>query len=461
VATRERGFGFRPIIVLLASCALMAAGAPLARAAVPHTTMPARTPLDRGLWSSRYTNGFAGYNVAKALVASPDGSQVFVTGRSSAFGTGDDYATIAYDAGTGAQQWAARYNGLANQLDSPSGIAVSPDGARVFVTGGTIEQPGVGTATTIAYDTATGSQLWISKQTDAGANAIGISPDGTKVFVTGTGTGIEQDYATIAYQATTGAFLWSATYDRDGSSDRANALVVSPDGSKVFVTGESVYFESDFDYATIAYDTMTGAQLWVARYDATLNVDEATAIGVSPDGGKVFVTGDSSGGPVTTKDYATVAYDAAAGTQVWVSRYNGPGNTYDVPTDLGVSPDGSSVFVTGFPATIAYKTSSGVQAWLSTGFGVRVVTGSALDVRPDGSRLYVVGTTAGAGNDWATVAYDPVTGAGIWIARLGSQGSDAAKAVGVSPSGSEVFVAGSVQVRQLGFTDIETAAYTP
>ena len=47
------------------------------------------------------------------------------------------------------------------------------------------------------------------------------------------------------------------------------------------------------------------------------------------------------------------------------------------------------------------------------------------------------------------------------FARLGSQGSDAAKAVGVSPTGSEVFVAGSVQVRQLGFTDIETAAYTP
>ena len=42
---------------------------------------------------------------------------------------------------------------------------------------------------------------------------------------------------------------------------------VSPDGSKVFVTGYSVGSASGYDYATVAYDASTGSELWVKRYD--------------------------------------------------------------------------------------------------------------------------------------------------------------------------------------------------
>ena len=87
------------------------------------------------------------------------------------------------------------------------------------------------------------------------------------------------------------------------------------------------------DYATVAYDAATGAQRWASRYNGPANRDDfALSVAVSPDGATVFVTGASFGGRNraccnSDWDYATVAYDAATGAQRWASRYNGPANS--------------------------------------------------------------------------------------------------------------------------------------
>jgi hypothetical protein len=62
------------------------------------------------------------------------------------------------------------------------------------------------------------------------------------------------------------------------------------------------------DYATVAYNTATGAQQWVKRYtsSAPSRTDVALWVAVSPTSGTVFVTGYSYG--VGTYDFATVAY---------------------------------------------------------------------------------------------------------------------------------------------------------
>src|SRR2546429_648790 len=58
-----------------------------------------------------------------------------------------------------------------------------------------------------------------------------------------------------------------------------------------------------------------GAKLWAKRYNGTgNNADVATSVAVSPTGGTVYVTGQSYG-TASVVDYATVAYNAATGTQ--------------------------------------------------------------------------------------------------------------------------------------------------
>ena len=88
--------------------------------------------------------------------------------------------------------------------------------------------------------------------------------------------------------------------------DNAAGLAVSPDGSTVYVTGTSIAnYNTPADYATVAYGATSGAQLWSARY--TVTGAQNNAAGVVVSGGNAVVTGTS--GPFGGQSqFATVAY---------------------------------------------------------------------------------------------------------------------------------------------------------
>src|SRR6266568_1240256 len=195
--------------------------------------------------------------------------------------------------------------------------------------------------------------------------AVAVSPAGTRVFVTGYSFGgtAGRDYATVAYGAAAGRRLWVSRYTGPGSGvDEASSVAVSPGGARVFVTGVSSGRKSSA-YATVAYGAAAGRRLWVSRYNGPANSSEASSVAVSPAGTTVYVTGTSLG-RTAGDDYATVAYGAAAGRRLWVSRYNGPGNGEDQASAVAVSPGGTTVYVTGSSdggtaefdyATVAYR----------------------------------------------------------------------------------------------------------
>ena len=55
------------------------------------------------------------------------------------------------------------------------------------------------------------------------------------------------------------------------------------------------------DYATVAYDAATGAGLWTRRYDGPSHGSDV-GLSVATDGARVYVTGSSEG-------YLTLAYE--------------------------------------------------------------------------------------------------------------------------------------------------------
>jgi len=54
----------------------------------------------------------------------------------------------------------------------------------------------------------------------------------------------------------------------------------------------------------------------------------------------VYVTGNSAAGPVNHHDFATVAYNIVTGTQAWARRYNGPASGVDAATAVAARRPG-------------------------------------------------------------------------------------------------------------------------
>ncbi len=475
------------------ACVAAAAGVALSTAGVsgasasgpaPRAAPAARVPAAAGpgaqLWAKRYNGTGNSTDDAQSVAVSPDGTAVFVTGSSPGATSAEDYATVGYNATTGAQLWVSRYNGPANSEDEASSVAVSPDGKTVFVTGysdGTTA--GEVDYATVAYNATTGAQLWaeryVSPDLQGFATSVAASPAGTAVFVTGyssSKTTGGYDYATVAYNPATGAQLWVKRYNGPAGDDFAHAVTVS--GSTVYVTGSSIGTNDGYDYATVAYNATTGAQLWVKRYNgAALGNRGANSVAASPDGQTVFVTGSSYAGSAKSYDYATVAYDAATGAQLWVKRYNGPGSGDDQAYSVAPSPDGTVVFVTGYSAgatagevdyaTVGYDAATGAQLWVKRyaglargGIGTQAYS---VAVNPNGATVYVTGES---GNDavYATVAYSAATGAQQWVKTYTGNGpsGSAAQAVAVSPTTGTVFVTGFSSGSGSG-NDYATVAY--
>lgn len=331
------------------------------------------------LWRKRYDGPAHGWDDLTSVAVSPDGRTVFVTGASQGT-TGYDYATLAYNASTGARLWLKRYNRGGNRDDFGYSVTASPDGSKVYVTGLSQGISSGQDYTTVAYTAATGTQLWAQTYNGPGngddvSYSTVASPDGSRVFVTGFshGSSSGEDYATLAYDAATGTHLWTQRYNGPGNgTDDPGSVAASPDGNTVFVTGVSQGISSGADFATIAYDAATGTQLWARRYNGPSNsADTAFSVAASPDRTRVFVTGWSDAAS-SMWDYATVAYNAATGTQQWAQTYNGPGNATDTAHSVALSPDGGTVYVTGTSdggstsrdfATIAYDAATGTQQW--------------------------------------------------------------------------------------------------
>ena len=117
------------------------------------------------------------------------------------------------------------------------------------------------------------------------------------------------DWATVAYNTANGTEVWAETLDGpDHLNDQSQSVVVSPSGSFVYVAGQ-VRIPGD-DFLVAVYDGATGRRLGVAPYDTGGDDGPVTQAAASPDGSALYVTGTSDIG--SRADFFTFAYQTSA-----------------------------------------------------------------------------------------------------------------------------------------------------
>ena len=343
-----------------------------------------------------------GNSFDECMAIAVGGGFVYVAGRSGGSGTSSDYITIKYDAITGVQQWASRYNGPGNMMDGATGLALDADG-NVYVAGytyaadmnmyyATIKYNSAGTQqwvsqsdysaggypayiafrqaeagepgyllmagsvyrgayadfALIKYDTTDGGQEWAQYYDGSYGNndtVVGLAVDNAgNAYVAGgitVGVTVEMfdvDFGVLKYSAS-GDLLWEASYGvPDSQRDMPAGLALDADGD-VYVAGSIWTQNWTYEWATLKLDGDTGAQVWVTGYTGLdSGDDQAAAIAVSPAGG-IYVTGTSSG------NYATVKYvERQAGDAVWET---------DIPVDLAASETKDVSTLVNIPTELA------------------------------------------------------------------------------------------------------------
>jgi len=359
-------------------------------------------------WNASFHGPNNGDDQAAAITVDRQGN-IYVAGSSAAANGLEDYITLKLDR-HGVQQWVARYNGPANNLDEATGVAVDAAG-NVYVTGfsnagGWVPFPDI---VTIKYDPS-GQQQWVDRYDGSSgsmdmASAIAVDEAGN-VYVTGaTGSGragraspIQTDFITIKYSPM-GQRIWAVTYNGPANAqDIATHLALDTNGN-LYVAGTSMGNGTGLDYAIIKYNS-SGEMQWLARYNSDENLqDNISGLAVDASG-NVAVTGTIGSDLFNpNSDFLTIKYNST-GKQQWLARYNGPGNSWERAAGLALDRDGN-VYVTG--QSVGDNTAS----------------------------------------DFATLKYDQ-NGSLQWTARYhsGSKSDDASVAIQVDQS-ANIFVAGS------------------
>ncbi|HEY6192072.1 MAG TPA: SBBP repeat-containing protein [Bacteroidota bacterium] len=421
------------------------------------------SPLGIRQWVARLNGPGNGVDAATAIAIDP-AEHVIVTGYSYNSVTSFDYLTARYDSG-GAYQWSRTYIGTGGGIDRPVGLVLDRTG-NIFVTGTSLGAGSGNDFATIEYDAAGFEQVpkIYNDQSNYDDEAVAIAVDSSGgIFVAGAIPADSVDsYFVIKYNSNE-APEWPKRYDGSGVSfDVVDAMVLDNAGN-VYITGGSFSAASSMDLMTAKYDP-AGLLLWSARYGGIgESYEEGRGIAIDREG-NVCVTGLGFNLRGLT-DYVTVKY-TPGGVQQWAAVFNRLGNGYNFPRAIAVDNNldiyvaGTAYNGTNFDITVIKYDAAGVAQWAPT-YNVSYDGGSddaavamAIDKK---NNYYVTGYSYGSALDYVTIK-----NGGAWVARYdGPAGGDDRRAGIAIDSAGNVYVTGSSLDTSYGYNDIATVAYAP
>ena len=251
-----------------------------------------------------------------------------------------DLSTASYDGDT------ERFS-VSGQETSPTGMAFSNDGAKMFVVGGdvgkAVNEYTLSTHFDVSTATSTNVTFSVSDQ-DENPTGMAFSNDGVKMFVVGW-----NDEKINEYTLSTPFDLSTASYDGDterfsvsGHEGLPTGMAFSNDGTKMFVVGDDGNDISEYTLST-PFDVSTASYDDDERFSVLGQETSPTGMAFSNDGAKMFVVGWNED---NINEYTLLApFDVSTATFANVT-FSVSGQDQN-PQGMAFSNDGAKMFVVG------------------------------------------------------------------------------------------------------------------
>ena len=352
---------------------------------------------------NQFVGATSGAGPGTSIDVSADGLHLYMASPAGLTVPSDAVAVYARNGATGALTFVERETA---STANPRSVAVSPDGDHVYLASGSA----FGKVT--AFDRAMPSGLlsFIEEELDGGggvdglanARSLAISPDGAHVYVAANGAPLgEEDAVTVfSRNAVNGQLTFvEAQFDNVGAVEGLEdpvAVVVSPDGDHVYVAARDTNGTANPGGSVVAFsrNPANGQLTFVeALYDTDVGgtiplLTGPESLVISPDGGSVYVGAE------------------LGGNLVWLGRTPSTGELYFAghvgPSGLlAMSSDGEHLYILRdsdlyefrlHPATGTLRLVESYRNGLGGISGLVATPGlGAISVSPDGRHVYAGG----------------------------------------------------------------------
>jgi hypothetical protein len=298
-------------------------------------------PAGSNLWTATWI--YYGLSNLSQVIAVDAFSNVYVAGREGwplDRNISVNVAVLKYDQ-NGNQLWET--NSLNGAMDvDVHVVGLILDGSGNTYYGANLVGDAGGEFTTVKCNN-NGSSGWVAYDpTGNGASVcagLGLDTLGDVLV-----TGKNADYPPLPSYGTykidtNGNYVWGALYPMSSYGSSGALALALDSANNVYVTGSSTITNTGSDIATLKYDS-NGNQLWVQRYNGPGNGNDAgNAIAVD-NAGNVYVAGyetetNGSTGMVLIK-YSAVALQRQSNGNVILQAHGSPGEIFDLQasTDL-------------------------------------------------------------------------------------------------------------------------------